>query len=225
MVAGNTIVSFLFSFGVSLDAGLVAGSTSLTLSLSHSLSLSPLPLPAPPAAMQLSPSGLAAYTLPHTGLQPFLSLPYAGVYTLLDNSVQGRLGLSVCSWQPHQPSFLQFTRNGHFFSVSCSSSPFLPLPYAGVYTLLDNRVQGCLGLLLCSWQPHQPSSLKSHPTVGAELKILPPFGPSGRRVCVTLGIIGILLDFSGLPFCFVSQQGGCLPRRSDSPTKRLLWWY
>ena len=26
-------------------------------------------------------------------------------------------------------------------------------------------------------------------------------------VCVTLGIIGILLDFSGLPFCFVSQQG------------------
>ena len=26
-------------------------------------------------------------------------------------------------------------------------------------------------------------------------------------VCVTLGIIGILLDFSGLPFRFVSQQG------------------
>ena len=134
MVAGNTIASFLFSFGVSLDAGLVAGSTSLTLSLSFShspsrslslslsLSLSPLPLPAPPAAMQLSPTGLAAYTLPHTGLQPFLSLPYAGVYTLPDNSVQGCLGLSVCSWQPHQPSFLQFTRNGHFFSVSCSSS-------------------------------------------------------------------------------------------------------
>ena len=34
--------------------------------------------------------------------------------------------------------------------------------------------------------------------------------PSGRRVCVTLGVIGILLDFSGLPFRFVSQQGGWL---------------
>ena len=117
MVAGNTIGSFLFSFGVSLDAGLVAGSTSLTLSLSLplplalalSLSLSPLPLPAPPAALQLSPTGLAAYTLPHTGLHPFLSLPYAGVYTLPDNSVQGCLGQEESSWQPHQPSFLQFT--------------------------------------------------------------------------------------------------------------------
>ena len=31
--------------------------------------------------------------------------------------------------------------------------------------------------------------------------------PHTRCVCVTLGIIGILLDFSGLPFCFISQQG------------------
>ena len=42
------------------------------------------------------------------------------------------------------------------------------------------------------------------------------------HVCVTLGIIGILLDFSGLPFCFVSQQGDCLTCNSGSPTKRLL---
>ena len=63
-----------------------------------------------------------------------------------------------------------------FFLFLRCHTPFLSLPYAGVYTLLDNRVQGCLGLLLCSWQPHQPSSLKSHPTFGAELKILPAFG-------------------------------------------------
>ena len=35
--------------------------------------------------------------------------------------------------------------------------------------------------------------------------------PSGRRVCVTLGIIGILLDLSGLLFRFVSQQGDTAP--------------
>ena len=29
-------------------------------------------------------------------------------------------------------------------------------------------------------------------------------------MCVTLGIIGILLDFSGLLFCFVSQQGSAV---------------
>ena len=101
---------------------LISLSLSLSLSLlSLSLSLSPLSLPAPPAALQLSPTGLDAYTMPQTSLQPFLSLPYAGVYTLPDNSVQGCLGLSLCSWQPHQASFLQFTPKDTSF-LSCSSS-------------------------------------------------------------------------------------------------------
>ena len=38
-------------------------------------------------------------------------------------------------------------------------------------------------------------------------------------VCVTLGIIGILLDFSGLPFCFVSQQGVAADHLGPLPTK------
>ena len=44
-------------------------------------------------------------------------------------------------------------------------------------------------------------------------------------VCVTLGIIGILSDCFSFTVVFLVQQGDCLPRRSDSPTKRLLWWY
>ena len=68
--------------------------------------------------MQLSPTGLAAYTLPHTGLQPFLSLPYAGVYTLPDNSVQGCLG-AAGNRTNHPSSSLQET---------VSSFPFLVLP-------------------------------------------------------------------------------------------------
>ena len=129
MVAGNTIVSFLCLFGVSLDAGLVAGSTSLTLSLSLTLtlalslshSLSPLPLPAPPAAMQLSPTGLTAYTMPQTGLQPFLSLPYAGVYTLPDNSVQGVPGPFTVQLATAPTILPPVYASGHFF-------PFLVLP-------------------------------------------------------------------------------------------------
>ena len=60
---------------------------------------------------------------------------------------------------------------------------FLRLHTPWVYTLLDNRVQGCLGLLLCSWQPHQPSSLKSHllhfELSGAWFRRTPGFDPSG----------------------------------------------
>ena len=42
----------------------------------------------------------------------------------------------------------------------------------------------------------------------------------GVCVCVPLIITGIPLD------CFSSfEQGDCLPHRSDSPTKRLLWRY
>ena len=101
-----------------------------------------------------------------------------------------------------------------FFLFLRLHTPFLSLPYAGVYTLLDNRVQGCLGLLLCSWQPHQPSSLKSHPTFGAELNILPPFGEA--CVCNPWNHRD--------PFGFVqffSTEGGLVVHASTSPTKRL----
>ena len=101
-----------------------------------------------------------------------------------------------------------------FFLFLRLHTPFLSLPYAGVYTLLDNRVQGCLGLLLCSWQPHQPSSLKSHPTFGAELNILPPFGEA--CVCNPWNHRD--------PFGFAqffSTAGGLVVHASTSPTKRL----
>ena len=176
MVAGNTIVSFLCLFGVSLDAGLVAGSTSLTLSLSLTLTLAlslslTLSLPSlfprlPPLCSSLLPASpptpchKQAYNLSF----PFLT-PGSTPYRI--TACRGCLGLSRCSWQPHQPSFLQFTPQVTsfrflFFLFLRLRTLFLSLPYAGVYTLLDNRVQGCLGLSLCSWQPHQPSSLKSH---------------------------------------------------------------
>ena len=47
--------------------------------------------------------------------------------------------------------------------------------------------------------------------------------PSGRRVCVTLGIIGILLDLLGLLsyFLTVVPAGGLVVHASTSPTKRL----
>ena len=99
-----------------------------------------------------------------------------------------------------------------FFLFPRLHTPFLSLPYAGVYTLLDNRVQGCLGLLLCSWQPHQPSSLKSHPTFGAELKILPPFG----EACVCNP-----WNHRDPSDCFELLAGGLVVHASTSPTKRL----
>ena len=45
--------------------------------------------------------------------------------------------------------------------------------------------------------------------------------PSGRRVCVTLGIIGILLDLFGLPFCFLAfvKAGGPWTLGWHGPTK------
>ena len=91
-----------------------------------------------------------------------------------------------------------------FFLFLRLHTPFLSLPYAGVYTLLDNRVQGCLGLLLCSWQLHQPSSLKSHPTFGAELKILPPFGEA--CVCNPWNHRD---PFGFAQFFFYSRGAGC----------------
>ena len=99
---------------------------SLSLSLSLSLALSPFldgcvlgHLSGSWEHLRLPP--LCSSLLPASPPTPFLSLPYAGVYTLLDNSVQGCLGLSVCSWQPHQPSFLQLQETG-------ASFPFLVLP-------------------------------------------------------------------------------------------------
>ena len=48
--------------------------------------------------------------------------------------------------------------------------------------------------------------------------------PSGRRVCVTLGIIGILLDLFGLPFCFLAlcQSRGAQQMQGTAPNKATL---
>ena len=45
--------------------------------------------------------------------------------------------------------------------------------------------------------------------------------PSGRRVCVTLGVIGILSDLFGLPFCFLAfvKAGGPWTLGWHGPTK------
>ena len=63
--------------------------------------------------MPLSPAGLAAYTLPHTGLQPFLSLPYAGVYT---------------AWAFHCAAGNRANHPSSSLQETVTSFPFLVLP-------------------------------------------------------------------------------------------------
>ena len=80
-------------------------------------------------------------------------------------------------------------------------------------------MQGCLGLLLCSWQPHQPSSLTSHPTFGAELKILPPF----REACVcNPWNHWDPFGFFRFAFLFCFTAGGSGPFSNHCLTKTLL---
>ena len=45
------------------------------------------------------------------------------------------------------------------------------------------------------------------------------------RLCVCVCPALFLRAFLSLPVFKKSFQGDCLPHRSDSPTKRLLWWY
>ena len=188
MVAGNTIVSFLFSFGVSLDAGLVAGSTSLSLSHSLSLSLPSLSLRLPPLCSSLLPA--SPPTPCHT--QAFnLSFPF-----LTPGSTPYRITACRGAWAFHCAAGNRTNHPSSSLQETVTSFPFLVLPLPapphtfrfpslrrGLYTLLDNRVQGCLGLLLCSWQPHQPSSQKSHllhfELSGAWFRRTPGFDPSG----------------------------------------------
>ena len=61
--------------------------------------------------------------------------------------------------------------------------------------------------------------LRAQCTFVRHLVLASPRG--GVCVCVTLGIIGILLDLSGLFFRFVSQQGGNEHFGRHCPTKTL----
>ena len=90
-------------------------------------------------------------------------------------------------------------------------------PHAGVYILLDNRVLVCLGLSLCSCQPHQPSVLRTmHGTRHRPAQRTLPLVSVTTLLCASSGTVNSAHSPS-CNMCNAPQKGHPQRKRGTPP--------